>query len=103
MADMPSHIYADWMRYYKVEPFGEERADLRMGIMTANLMAALSSLSAQFAGKGRGKSFKPRDFMPFSKAARQRFEPLPDKVLFKKVLILNRLYGGKVIDLRQKA
>ena len=102
LAEMPSHVYFDWIRYYKVEPFGEERADLRIGIMTANIMAAISGISAQLAGKTKGKSYRAQDFMPFTETAAQKREPLPDKVLFQKVLSLNRIYGGKVIDLRQK-
>jgi len=100
---MPSHVFFDWMRYYKVEPFGEERADLRIGIMTANIMAAISGISAQLAGKRKGTSYRAQDFMPFTEAAVKKNDPLPDKVLFQKVLILNRLYGGEVIDLRPKA
>ena len=99
---MPSHIFADWRRYFVVEPFGENRADLRMGILAANIRAALSGISAQLAGKSTGQSFKPTDFMPFVVTAAQKRKPLPDKVLFQKVLILNRLYGGTVIDLRKK-
>lgn len=99
---MPGHVFADWQRYFVAEPFGENRADLRMGIMTANIRAALSGISAQLAGKSKGQTFKPTDFMPFVATAAQKRKPLPDKVLFEKVLILNRLYGGTVIDLRKK-
>lgn len=44
------------MAYYKLEPFGEERADLRMGILA-------SVMANAWRGKGQ-KPFKPRDFMP---------------------------------------
>lgn len=46
----------EWMAYYQIEPFGQERADLRMGI-----------LAAVMAGPHRRKGQrppKPRDFMP---------------------------------------
>jgi len=52
---MSSREFVDWAAYFEAEPWGEERADLRMGIMaalTANIHAS------------RGKRFAPGDFMP---------------------------------------
>jgi len=43
----------EWMAYYQMEPFGEERADLRSAIV--------ASVTANAASKRR---FKPADFMP---------------------------------------
>ncbi len=46
----------EWTAYYQIEPFGEERADLRMGV-----------LASTFANVNRGKHqkpFSPDDFMP---------------------------------------
>lgn len=47
----------DWQIYDSLEPFGEERADLRMGILAA-LMINLRRT------KPSDKVYKPRDFMP---------------------------------------
>ena len=46
----------DWIIYYGLEPWGEERADLRAGIIS-HVVANCNR------GKGT-KSFKPSDFMP---------------------------------------
>lgn len=46
------------MAYYNLEPFGEERADLRSGIVAAILVNANSKKGARTA--------KPLDFMPFA-------------------------------------
>lgn len=44
------------MAYYQLEPFGEERDDLRSGIIA-------STIANANRGKGQ-KPFKPSDFMP---------------------------------------
>lgn len=53
---MDSEEISEWVAMYRIMPFGEERSDLRAGIIastTANVMR----------GKG-GKVFSPSDFMP---------------------------------------
>lgn len=47
------------MAYDSLEPFGEERADLRSGILA-------SVMSNRWRGKGESAS-QPRDYMPFAK------------------------------------
>ena len=39
LARMTSQEISEWIAFYKVEPFGEERQDWRFALMTANLMA----------------------------------------------------------------
>jgi hypothetical protein len=51
---------AEWMAFDRIEPFGEERADLRMAIVACTIANANR-------GKGQ-KAFKVDDFMP-------KFEP----------------------------
>lgn len=58
-ACIPLATFYDWMEYAKRKPFGDERADLRAGIMTSSL------LNIQLA-KGQHRT-RPIDFMPFSK------------------------------------
>lgn len=45
----------DWLIYYELEPFGEERADYRIGQLTAAVYNALR--------KSGGKKWKPSDFL----------------------------------------
>ena len=60
LAEMTSAQFAEWMAYGQLEPWGEERADLRAGIIA-------STQANSMRGK-KGKPFKPQDFMP-------RYEP----------------------------
>lgn len=48
--------FNEWLAYYRLEPWGEERDDLRSGIVA-------SVIANCFRGKGQ-KAFKPKDFMP---------------------------------------
>ena len=38
LAEMPSSEMTDWKTYYRIEPWGEWRADLRAGTITAPLI-----------------------------------------------------------------
>jgi hypothetical protein len=53
MTKMSSREFSEWIAYCGIDPFGEERSDLRCGIV--------SSVIANANSKHR---FKPRDFMP---------------------------------------
>ena len=55
---MSSKDIAEWKAYYSLEPFGEERADLRMGIL-ASLIANVNRDT-----KKRQDPFVPADFIP---------------------------------------
>lgn len=65
---MSAREFAEWMAYYRLEPFGEERADLRAGI--------IASASVNVWAK-RGRSAKPSDFMP-KFAARPQVQSLDE-------------------------
>ena len=58
--------FAEWMVIYGLDPWGEERKDLRAGIIAA---AAVAPYAKQ------GHTPRPSDFMPtFGEAKRQRAE-----------------------------
>jgi len=89
---MPSHIWDGWLNYAQIEPFGEERADLRAGIV--------ASVVANAMGRKKGqRAFKPKDFIP-------QFQPrvvktqTPDAI-FEKLKVINALMGGTFEDKRQ--
>ena len=48
---------AEWMQFYGLSPFGDERNDLQAGIIAATIANVNS---------GKGKAFQPSDFMPYS-------------------------------------
>lgn len=58
----------EWMAFYRLEPFGDERADLRAGIVASTVVNVNR-------GK-RGKATKPTDFMPYRTAAEARRKAL---------------------------
>lgn len=60
---MSSAEFSEWMAFYSIEPFGEERADIRQALTTS---AIHNSVQAQTK---KPKWTKPEDFMPFSEKA----------------------------------
>lgn len=84
---MSAHEFAEWIAYYSLEPFGEERADLRAAIVACVIA------NANRDPKKRRRAFKLADFMP------QFDQPKPDsQTLLQKVEMLNEMLGGR--DLR---
>lgn len=61
LASMTSRQLAEWQAYFGIEPWGEDRADLRAGIVASTV--------ANFAGKSLKDDAKvtPADFMPYQK------------------------------------
>lgn len=55
LESMPADMLCEWMAYYRIDPFGEDRADLRAGIIASTMANVFRS---------RGRTFKPADFMP---------------------------------------
>ena len=52
--------FAEWMAFSTIEPWGQDRDDLRMGIVASTIANA---------NRGKNtKAYKPQDFMP-------QFEP----------------------------
>lgn len=56
LAEMSSAQFAEWRAYAQIEPFGEDRADLRAGIVA-------STIANANRGKGQ-KPFTAQQFMP---------------------------------------
>jgi hypothetical protein len=60
MPGVLSHAeYLDWIEYYRQEPWGEERADLRAGTISAVIANAYTLWN------GGEAKHKPSDFMPY--------------------------------------
>lgn len=53
--EIDSAEFSEWIAYAHLEPFGEERADLRMGILASTFVNMMSA---------KGKRYQPKDFMP---------------------------------------
>jgi hypothetical protein len=50
-----SRELAEWIEYYKVEPFGQERADLQAGVVASTI--------ANVNRDKKSKVYKPGDFL----------------------------------------
>lgn len=57
-----------WQQYFGMEPFGEERGDLRIAMLTA-LTANINR------DPKKGKAFEPIDFMPFAEKPKVQTDP----------------------------
>ena len=55
LSEMTSAQFAEWMAYSRAEPWGEERDDLRMGVLA-------SMIANMFRDKNK-KPAKPSDFI----------------------------------------
>ena len=57
-----SQEFTEWMAFARLHPFGEWRADLRAGIVASTIANV---------NRGKGKAYKPSDFMPDFKRTRK--------------------------------
>ncbi len=70
---MSSAEFGEWMAYYQIEPFGEERADIRQALTTS---AVHNSIQAQTK---HPKWTKPEDFLMFrDRTPQPKIEVEPD-------------------------
>jgi hypothetical protein len=65
--ELPYKEFREWMVFYRMEPFGEYRMDLRMALMTANLISPHLK---------RGVNVKLEDFMLKFRPKRQSLEEM---------------------------
>lgn len=89
---MTASQFAEWYAFYQIEPFGEERADLRSGIISATLANVYRS---------EGKPYLPLDFMPFRKreTPENRAENNTAQI---KAMLLNASLQAKEINIQRK-
>lgn len=74
----------EWVAFLELEPHGEERADLRAGIV--------ASTYANANRKKGQKAFKPTDFMP--KFGKQQKEQTEEELMMNAELMA-QAFGGK--------
>lgn len=71
---MSSRELSEWQQFYAVEPFGEERSDIRSAISAAAIVTSLRGLG------GVKRPVKPEAFMPFNGAWDAEPQSLVDKI-----------------------
>ena len=84
---MSAREFGEWMAFYTLEPFGDTRADLRMGILAA--------LTANIARdeKRRRDPYEVDDFMPKFDRAEKEAQPWQEQLAL--VEMLNAAFGGE--------
>jgi len=88
LARISSRELSEWAAFAQLEPFGEEREDLRAGIVAATVANTARD------PKRRRRTFEPKEFMPrFGEEKEQGWE---EQLAI--VEVLNAAFGGK--DLR---
>jgi hypothetical protein len=81
LGEMTSAQFAEWMAYSRIEPWGEERDDLRMGVLA-------SMIANMFRDKSK-KPAKPSDFV-------LNFEPEDEDAKARRMVEqLRRSLGGR--------
>jgi len=85
MREMDAEEFGLWGALYRIDPWGEERADLRTGILCTLVASAL--------GGKKGKRYKPDDFMPKFDAPEK-----PKRSLYDQFKAITIAAGGKVTE-----
>lgn len=88
LASVSSRELTEWQAYYSLEPFGEERADLRAGIVASTVANSVRD------PKQQKQPYSPDQFMPQFEE-REPEEPDPD-ALWAKVNSVMFALGGTV-------
>jgi Protein of unknown function (DUF4035) len=84
---MSSSEFTEWMAYERIDPFGADRDDLRMGIAVATWVNAQS----------KENQVTPRDFMPFmDEDEEEKAEGQDLEMQLRVVRSLNAAMGGAV-------
>lgn len=84
LGELSSSQLAEWLAFYQLEPWGEERADLRAGIVASTIANANRSQKQK-------KPYTPEDFMP-------RFdgeEEDPEETAMRLMMQMKAALGGK--------
>lgn len=74
LAAMPVKLWLEWQAYYGLDPWDEERADLRMGIICSVLDAC---------HRVKGQPSPPSAFMPGKKHQQPQQSLAEQKAIFK--------------------
>lgn len=85
--EIDSTEFTEWMAYDNIDPFGDQRADLRAGIVAATV--------ANFSMSPAQPPLTAADFMPFSKPLEEIKPVLLADVEAQSRLLKDALFGKK--------
>jgi hypothetical protein len=87
---MPYAEFIQWIARYRLSPFGDERADLRAGIVASTM--------ANCHATRRSKAFEPSDFMPkFEGSGRKGAERMTDSEMASKFKAFAQRHNAKAV------
>jgi hypothetical protein len=89
-ARMSSREFAEWIEFYGLEPFGEERADVRSAIVASTIA------NANRDAKKRKKPWTVEDFMPKFGQPAKRQQTWQQQLAI--VEMLNEAFGGTRVE-----
>ena len=90
LASISSRELTEWQAFYQLEPFGEERDDLRAGIVASTVANTARD------PKQHREPFLPRDFMPRFGDEVEEEEEVDQEALWAKVNAVMFAIGGSV-------
>jgi len=95
LARISSRELSEWQAFARIDPFNQQRADLRAGIVSSVIA------NVHRDAKKRPEPYGPGDFLPkFQENGSERVKQSPEAMLGL-VEVMNRAFGG--VDLREKA
>lgn len=97
LARLPQRIWSEWQEFALLEPFGEtgeERADLRTGIVAATIADCLARREGQPA-------YKARDFTPQFETGEPIQSESKTNEHYQQALMITRLFGGKIVKAQE--
>lgn len=89
LEEMPWRVFVRWQQYNEVEPFGEDRADLRAAIIAWTMATVMTD-------KKHRRKLTLESFMPTFKQRKKTDEEKAQR-LFDKVFAINAMLGGTVV------
>lgn len=90
LAELSARQFDEWIAFYSIEPWGEERADLRAGIVASTVA------NVNRNPKQRSKPYSPKDFMPVYDKPPKKQQTMEE--MLRVVEMMNTAFGGQ--DLR---
>ena len=83
--EMSSHELSQWMALYQIEPFGDERADLRAGIVASTIVNCTP--------RKDHRQYRPAEFMPRWGGGKKSVRDPDQKLLKKQFAEMKRKMG----------
>lgn len=92
LAEMPMHVFLGWLEYYELEPWGEERADLR----AASICKMIHDVNVR-----RGQRNKPLGDFALDLSPREPID-VKSKAHQNKMKMIGAMIAGAHLDPKQQ-